>query len=411
MSRIKIALIELKDHPVFLDALLNIFDVENYDITIYVSYYFKKKLANENIYGREKLNFKFQHKNEKLLGFMKRNKNEIDNNNVIIFSTPELQILNKINFNSTLILNIHNLKTWLNNSSTDLVDLYQNISPEVISIDLPIKIYSSKIVCSLLKISKIVKYFIVEYYKGLIRKKIFKKTDAINLLHPNMNKLVKDKFDKKIINLPFRFPEIKKNQLDRINNEYLCVGIMGSVEQQRRDYIGFLNFLKKNTDRINYKIKFIFLGSFKGAKKYRSIILNLINDIRNSNISFELFLNNEFINQDLFDKKMKEIDIILSPIHRYKYNKIYKEEYSVTKATGSDFDAFYYNKPIIMPSFYIPISYLKKLYNFYNNYNELLDLFEFYSNKSNLLNKYQQIEIDKTSLKENYEIDIKKLIK
>ncbi|MDZ7672408.1 MAG: hypothetical protein U5K53_06195 [Halanaerobiales bacterium] len=68
-----------------------------------------------------------------------------------------------------------------------------------------------------------------------------------------------------------------------------------------------------------------------------------------------------------------EQDMIVAPIQKSQYHKSFYREIrnGISKATGSDFDAFYYKKPIIMPEFYNPIYYLSSIYDFYSNYEEL----------------------------------------
>lgn len=410
MGKIKIGLIELKDHPVFLDSLLNIFDTKMCEISVYLSYSFKKNLANKKKL-KEDIEFIIQKKNEKLVDFIKINKSKINNNDIVIFLTPELNILSKIDIDTKLIVNIHNLNTWINNNKINLTEVYENISSEIKFINLPSKVYEFKMIRNLFKVIKILKYIYTEYFNKSKRNKIIKKIDSINLLHPNMNNMISDKSSKNIINLPFRFPKNINESAECINESYLCIGVMGTVEQQRRDYIGLLKYLINNNQKIDFRLKFIFLGTFKKAKKFKKMVLKLIDNIKNENIDFELFLDINFIEQELFDKKMKDIDIILAPIHRYKYNILYKEEYGVSKATGSDFDAFYYNKPIIMPNFYNPINYLEDFYSFYRNYKELLNLLKFYSNKDNLKNKYKVMNsVYDINFKEEYYKQLKSLL-
>jgi len=411
MNKTKIALIELKEHPVFLDSLLNILETKEFEISLYLSYDFKNNLANKEIFNIKEIQFNIQKKDEDLLDFIIKNQNNINKNDIVIFLTPDLRILYNIKFESFLILNIHNLNTWINVEGINFTALFKNISPEIKSINFPTIMYNFKINQLIFKSIKIFKYSIVECVNRYKRKNILKKIDAVNLLHPNMNDKLLKQFDKKIFNLPFRIPNKIDTQKTPVNKEYLCVGIMGTVEQQRRDYLGLLSFLVENNIQLNYKLKFIFLGTFKGAKKYKKTIINSIKNIENNNIDFELFLENDFIEQSLFDSKMKEIDIILAPIKRYKYNILYKEEYGVTKATGSDFDAFYYSKPIIMPNFYKSINYLKNYYDFYSNYYELLDLLQYYSNKNNLFKKYQKLNINIIKFKEKYKNELRSLKK
>lgn len=389
MNKIEIAIIELNDHPVFLDSLIEVFTSNtNFETSIYISAGFKNKFG----YSVDKMiNINIQKENQTNFQFIKENEDSINSNKAIFFSTPNLQILSEFDFKPTTILNIHNLNTWLNKSSADFREIRKNVPSKIYGYNLPDKIYNYKLITYNIKLLRSIKLYLMErlYYKKK-RAEILNKINAINLLHPNMNNLIHDEI--KIMNFPFRFPNNNKMKYNKLlKNNCLNIGIIGHIEQGRKDYIGFLNFLKEVD--LKFKLKIMFLGTFTKDKEFKETILRLIKDTNNSNIEFELFKNKNFIEQKLFDEKMEEIDIIFAPIQNYKYNRnFYKEQYGVSKATGSDFDAFFYKKPIIMPDFYKGISYLMPIYNFYSNYRDLLELLEYYSIERNLIKKYNMMD-------------------
>lgn len=188
--------------------------------------------------------------------------------------------------------------------------------------------------------------------KNLIRlylkREILKKTSGIIVLNEQLKKNIKSKTSIPVISFPFKIP-IDSLNIKNLNSEVTFV-IPGSVEEGRRDYrlllLTFKKIIKKQP-----KIKFIFLGQIKSQT-----VANMINDFElTSNVTYF----KDYVDQQHFNKLMSNATFILAPLVKYFDRSFNTEVYGITKASGAEFDAIKYKKPLIIKSHYIVDSHME----------------------------------------------------
>jgi hypothetical protein len=384
-----IAIIELERHTPFLKFLINFLEGEE------ITCYFSKEFYNKNdTYINNCLNSKvcIQKNNESLKKFLLNKEEEFNSYDLVYISTIQnnLKYFSYLNLQSKVILNVHNLNAWFHpNKKASFKDIYNQISESVNNTFLN-KILPNNI----LKSIKLFKYFFEEFFNEEYRKKILNYVDVINFYHPEMNDRLSE-FQKKqyiITNLPFSLSSDLNLKVDEISseNDILKIGIPGGIIPDRRDYVGFINSLKKFKLMNNKKIIIFLIGAFKDFN-YKKQIINLISEIKNDQIEFKFSDEIGFINQNQYDEWMKTVDVLFSPLKVKKISKIYTEYYGQTKATGADFDAIFYRKPIIMPKAYKPLPYIKEIYYFYDEYEELNDIINKLFDSEKLISKKQLV--------------------
>ncbi|MFN7013964.1 MAG: hypothetical protein ACK4ON_06820, partial [Bacteroidia bacterium] len=120
------------------------------------------------------------------------------------------------------------------------------------------------------------------------------------------------------------------------------VAIPGGIDGHRRDIDMVLRIIEKLN---NKNIEFNFIGNILGIPGEKT--LQKINLLKQSGYN----LNHYYDETDnrLFEKKMSESDIILSPLNVFTNYEGIKEVYGLTKSTGVVFDMMRFEKPGIVP--------------------------------------------------------------
>lgn len=182
---------------------------------------------------------------------------------------------------------------------------------------------------------------------------------------------------KEILVIPFKIP-LKQEILTvyKYSSSFYKIIIPGIISNKRRNYDELIkvikNVLSKRTD-----FKFILLGRI--VSKELIVPLTRLKQQFPQNIQFF----SSYIEQELFEKYVIESDIILAPI-RKNVDSNPQEQYGLTKASGIEFDAYKYKKPILIPSFYeiqndnIDVTY-------FNTYDDLTKILLKYPKKDSFL--------------------------
>lgn len=305
----KIGILETSIHPIYLystvrilkseDTMVSIFTIkENYDI---VAPILGKKL--------DKYFWVIKNDNETLREFLKRIKLTIEQSIDILYVntiTDGLKdILAYCCFNPAVYktLTIHNPHLWF--------DWDKNIG------------YKAKI-------------------KHIFRKLILPKYDALIGVSEKVKKYILTvcKYQKPIYVIPFSIYEPYEASE---NDKYIIFAASGRIDKIRRDYHSLLNIFEvlfPKYPQVFLKI----LGMPDG--KYGEEIVRKCLELKSK--GYNIFVSQEYIKGDFFEKEMKGADILIGPINMFLYD--------ASKETGIIYDAIRFAKPVVMPEGYdIPI--------------------------------------------------------
>lgn len=255
-----------------------------------------------------------------------------------------------VDWKSEIILTIHNLDTWFNNTLSRRIKLlkFKLLNPSRHS-SIKHNFYLP------------IKYFFKDFKLQDARNKIRNKSSQI-LVYSESQKTYLTQFidDKRILSFPFC---IHQNTEDlSIKNQKLRICIPGMVDPHRRDYDGLFKMLAHHSNDFKEKLTVDLLGFVPDTGKY------LISKIKQLNkVGIEVLSNEEFISKDVYQKRLLSSDIILGNL---KVNLNSQSKYGETKETGVIFNLIKAAKPGIFPSDYpipkelksICISYHDDLY-------------------------------------------------
>lgn len=190
--------------------------------------------------------------------------------------------------------------------------------------------------------------FSKEMLKNLMKKFINRKVSGYIVLNKTLKNNAQ-KYTNKLIDvvsfkLPLKTSYIKEKKDN--SNDLIEIIIPGTVNVNRRNYDKIFNVIQKIL-KVRQDIRFIFLGRIV-TKNLKKDILKLKKNYNKNILFFE-----KYICQSEYDYYMIKSNYILSPLFKdvkviNKNNEIYGE----TKASGAEFDAYKYNKPLIINSFY-----------------------------------------------------------
>lgn len=203
--------------------------------------------------------------------------------------------------------------------------------------------------------------------KNIIKAGILHNADKLTDKEKNKNYIVlsqliyknlKEKFTD--YNIIYIYPiiynyNIQIQENNNVENNKIKICIPGKVEFTRRDYIFLIEFLKRNNLK---NIRFIILGNIKS--KDGQILYKNIKDNKLENY-FELF--DEFIDYEIYFRKIIQSDIIMPLIHPGIQNY---EKYQTNKITAAFNMAYSFKKPLL-------------LFNQFSKYDEFTDFSVFYN--------------------------------
>tara|TARA_B100000767_G_C19764415_1_gene536775 strand:+ start:1611 stop:2732 length:1122 start_codon:yes stop_codon:yes gene_type:complete len=156
--------------------------------------------------------------------------------------------------------------------------------------------------------------------------------------------------------------------VDRIKGKYR-IGLLGAVEESRRDYNDIITAVGSVSSPIRDKIEFVTLGNSNGGSKNR-----LLADLKKL---VDVDTTDGWISAKDFDKRGESCHLLLSPLKPAM-------EYGTYKGSGTFGDAVYLNKKVIIPSHVDPFYEFKETALYYNSVNGLVSLF---NNLDELINQ------------------------
>lgn len=170
---------------------------------------------------------------------------------------------------------------------------------------------------------------------------------------------------KEIDVIPFKIPITKTNCSK--NKIIKKITIPGTINSKRRNYHQLIKTINKILS-CRKDLLFIFLGRIVSEELYNDFE-TVKNNYPNNIIWFDYY-----VDQNQYNNYMIECDYILAPLKdKVKIGDWQVEYYGRTKASGAEFDAYKYNKKIIIPAFYkIKNSSINVFY--YEDYNDLTKL-------------------------------------
>lgn len=177
------------------------------------------------------------------------------------------------------------------------------------------------------------------------RFRIKQKTKAIIVLEESQKEFILSNklYKKPIIVIPYSINDTNRTIIHK-KNEILKVAIPGGIDGHRRN-IDLVLEIAEEIYNSNLKIEFYFIGNVLG--ELGRALLKKMELLKEKGCLVSHYYSDE--DNSLFEKKMTECDIILSPINvKTNYEGI-QEIYGQTKATGVVFDLMRFEKPGILP--------------------------------------------------------------
>ena len=213
-----------------------------------------------------------------------------------------------------------------------------------------------------------------EIIKKILLDNIRKKAESFIVLNGHLKQYAKEFTKKKIDVVPFKLPinrNYNNNMIFRsilnIPKKNIILVIPGAVTNKRRNISKLISIIRIVL-KIRKDLTFIFLGRIIDENLKKELYVFHKEFIKNI-----IYFKN-FIPQKDFDKYMIASDYILSPLFReYKISCKQVEKYGLSKASGAEFDAYKYNKKLIIPNFY-KIEDPSIIVKHYGNYRELLKI-------------------------------------
>ncbi len=240
-----------------------------------------------------------------------------------------------VNWETKIILTVHNIDTYFDNPHNKQVDLLKYRLKKISIQNLKNSLYLP------------IKYFLKELdrqrQRDLIIKNLRAKGDKV-LVYSDSQKEYLQKFinPSKIIVFPFC---IHQSIIDLSQqNQKLRICIPGSVDIERRDYVGFFNVLKQNISFLKGKIIIDLLGYIPKTSQF---LIPQIKELENLGIQF--FYQTSFLKANEYEQRLNACDIVLGNL---KVNLNNQSKYGETKETGVIFNMIKGAKPGIFPSSY-----------------------------------------------------------
>lgn len=144
------------------------------------------------------------------------------------------------------------------------------------------------------------------------------------------------------------------------DSSVIKIGLLGSLDDSRRDYdtvFSALNLLSKN-DRD--KIQLVILGACIGGES-NEILKKFIKIVKTE-------FHDGYLSADEFDLKGLACDLLISPLLK-------SMEYGTFKGSGAFGDAIYLQKNIIIPQYVDPDNEFSEISYYYNDKDSLFELF------------------------------------
>jgi hypothetical protein len=137
------------------------------------------------------------------------------------------------------------------------------------------------------------------------------------------------------------------------------IGLLGSLNNERRDYAILVNSLSQLSREIRSQFHFYILGECRNG--HNNLILQSLQ--KHVNVSFP----DGYLSSDDFDEIGVSCHILISPLST-------NFEYGTFKGSGSFGDAIYLRKGLIIPSFVDPQKEFSDISFYYSNVSDLIKI-------------------------------------
>ena len=374
---VEIGIFEMRRHIPILYTFSKICKTNNTNVTIFTTKELFSRL--ESYMGekdRENYDIILKQDTENIRSFMKRvvticNK-KID---VLFINTIHETLLDliyylKFNPKSKTILLIHHVNAWMKPR------LIFNIKHPIRTIDTNLS-------------------------SVLIRKFIFPKFDAINVIyHPLKDHIqTNTDYEKEIFTLPTSIFENVKTTEGQKEDGKLRIVIPGLIQEHRKDYSAVFPAFENLFENYKRKIKLCVPGL--PVARFGKQVYNKFKDMEQKGRDIVIF--DHFVPDEIFDDILIKSDIILAPIRiKTRADSDIEETYGKTVGSGIIFNAIQYAKPIVVPAEFNMLPELRSSTLTYANSKELEDIItELITNPEKLvkLKKEAYINAEKFSLK------------
>jgi hypothetical protein len=154
-------------------------------------------------------------------------------------------------------------------------------------------------------------------------------------------------------------PSHQNNSRITKESSVVKIGLLGSLDDNRRDYDTLLSALNLLNTNLRDKLQMVILGACPGGesndilKKIRRIVKTKFHD--------------GYLSADEFDHKGLDCDLLISPL-------LESMEYGTFKGSGAFGDAIYLQKNIIIPQYVDPDNEFSQIAYYYNDKDSLFEL-------------------------------------
>lgn len=184
---------------------------------------------------------------------------------------------------------------------------------------------------------------------ALIRKFIFPKFDAINVIYHPLKEYIQTNtdYEKEIFTLPTSIFENVKTTEGQKDDGKLRIVIPGLIQEHRKDYSAVFPVFENLFENYKGKIKLYIPGLPVG--RFGKQIYDKFKDMGQKGCDIVIF--DHFVPDDIFDDILTQSDIILAPIRiKTRADGDIEETYGKTVGSGVVFNAIRYAKPIVVPA-------------------------------------------------------------
>lgn len=325
----KIAVVELEEHGECLNSFCKVFAGYQPKLSIF---------TNEKVYREiytpeyeQAFHWEIKKEKESIKAFLSRCQDRLNEHDVILFNTVQKQLsqYDLSQLKVPKILRVHNGNTFLDRNNNIALEwtpyfLWKDFS-----------------------------YFVREYLFGMDWKYMNQLVDSVDYITFPDEQIEAHFIQNKIIpkeRIVGYIPLACSSDAYLKSNETaaLYLTIPGTIDERRKDYAFFLEVWKELLPKINRKVVLTLLGGAKGA--YGKGIQRDFKALENDYFSCRYF--DKRIPQSEFDAVMMQTDLIIAPIRLLSRYKFFKEQYGLTKISGSISDVIRYAKPAIFPEKY-----------------------------------------------------------
>lgn len=330
---IRIAVIEINYHAEVLRNLCVMLAHDCFSVTIFTTCEIWRLVAlNDDLTHR--FNVVAKEDGEKFESYFKRNREQIDTNEVVLFNTLSQyhKLFARLNFRPRVILRVHNAMSELAPQSG-------------------VRLLERKMFSNLNRLFRRVLIGREWHYKAKFIESVDLvafPSESIMTFAIKMNLI---SFEK-VLNptLPTFFAnDAQMHMKPKADSSAVNIVIPGTVDFERRDYEMVLAALTLAQGRLSRNVNLTLLGAAKGKRgaELQKKFLALASD------SFAVKVYPGFVENSEFSRVMSDADFMLAPLKSEARFQCYREHYGKTKISGAEADVMHYRVPALFPDHYL----------------------------------------------------------